>query len=275
MLAASGRPKSDAASTATGGPRQGKATREVPSDLLFRASAPMFGEFNGAIDNRPEVVRVRHFEAVDLDLGKIGVELPLAVAGRDPVVERLGIGEQLALVAIGRQVPSVAHHLDDLADPAHFVGHRLFSDMSTDMVRIKLIPVAEKKPKPLKTLARVQKSITAREREFWGTAQRPSERSNAHEIVKIHDSNHLAALDDQKRLDLVADLLERFRHQRIRRDGARAPGHDDADGGVEGEIRLQVTAQMPICDDAGEAAAILEYGDAAQTLQPHSAHPLA
>jgi hypothetical protein len=62
---------------------------------------------------------------VDLHLGKIGVKLILAVAGRNPVIERFSVGEELALVSIGRQIPGVLHHLNDLADPACFVGHCL------------------------------------------------------------------------------------------------------------------------------------------------------
>ena len=52
----------------------------------------------------------------------------------------------------------------------------------------------ESTPKPLKTRRRAQDcsrpAPSVRRR-------RPSERPDAHEIVKIHDSNHLAALDDQ------------------------------------------------------------------------------
>ncbi len=47
-----------------------------------------------------------------------------------------------------------------------------------------------------------------------------SERANAHEVVKVHDADHLVVVDNQKRLNLVAYLLERFRDQRVRRDGA-------------------------------------------------------
>src|ERR1700677_3964721 len=82
-------------------------------------------EFDGAIDNRAERIGLRHFEVVDLHLGKIGVERFLAVARCDPVVKRLSVSEEFALVAIGWQVPGVEHDLDDLADPACLVGHRL------------------------------------------------------------------------------------------------------------------------------------------------------
>src|SRR6185437_5028707 len=98
-------------------------------------------------------------------------------------------------------------------------------------------------------------------------AARLLERPDPHEIMKVHDSNHLAALDDEERLNLVADLLKRLRHQRVRRDGARALRHDVADGGVEGEIRLQAPAQIAVGYDPGEPAAVIEHGDAAETLR--------
>jgi hypothetical protein len=80
-------------------PRQ--PTQETRAGAL--ALAPR--EFDGAFDNRPERIGPRHFKVVDLHLGKIGVKLILAVAGRDPVIERFGVGEEFALVAIGRQIP--------------------------------------------------------------------------------------------------------------------------------------------------------------------------
>jgi hypothetical protein len=87
--------------------------------------------------------------------------------------------------------------------------------------------------------------------------------------VKVHDSDHLAALDDQQRLDLVADLFERLGDQRVRRDRARAPGHDGGDGCVEREIGFQVTAQVAVGDDPRELARVLEHRDAAEALRRH------
>jgi hypothetical protein len=84
-------------------------------------------KFDGAVDDPPELVRLRNFELVGLHPGQISVELILAVAGRDPVVKPLGVGEELALVSIGGQIPCVAHDFDDLADPAHLVSHRPLS----------------------------------------------------------------------------------------------------------------------------------------------------
>jgi hypothetical protein len=70
----------------------------------------------------------------DLHFGKIGVKIILAVAGPDPVIEGFGLGEELALVAIGRQIPRVEHDLDDLANPACFVGHSLPPRLSTCII---------------------------------------------------------------------------------------------------------------------------------------------
>ena len=67
----------------------------------------------------------------------------------------------------------------------------------------------------------------------------------------------------------MAYLLERFRDQRIRRDRAGARGHDGDRRRVEGEIGLEVTAQIAVGDDAGEPAAVLEHGDAAEALRGH------
>src|SRR5580704_18812245 len=97
-------------------PRQ--PTRETRAGALARPARTV----DGAVDNRPKRFRFRHFKVVDLHLGKLGVKLILAVAGNDAVVERLGIGEEFALIAIGRQVPGIAHNLDDLADPAYLVS---------------------------------------------------------------------------------------------------------------------------------------------------------
>jgi hypothetical protein len=69
----------------------------------------------------------------------------------------------------------------------------------------------KKAPKPLKTLRRAQDCSRAAPEDYWSGAGAPSERPDAHEIVEVYDSNHLAAFDDQKRLDLVADQLERLR----------------------------------------------------------------
>src|SRR5271163_2890562 len=114
-------------------------------------------EFDGAIDNRPERVGLRHFEVVDLHLGKIGVELFLAVARCDPVVKRLGVSEELALVAIGWQVPGVEHDLNDLADPACLVGHPLPPPLLYyDKMFFSRFQLQKNEPKPLKPLARVQ-----------------------------------------------------------------------------------------------------------------------
>ena len=66
-------------------PRQ--PTQETRAGALTRPAHAV----DGAVDNRPERFRFRHFKVVDLDLGKIGVKLILAVAGNDAVVERLGI----------------------------------------------------------------------------------------------------------------------------------------------------------------------------------------
>src|SRR6476661_6172121 len=90
----------------------------------LRALSSQVRELNGAIRNRLERVRFRQFEVVDLHLGKISVELILAVASYDPVVKRFGVGKELALVAIGRKVPGVEHNLDDLAYPVRLVSHR-------------------------------------------------------------------------------------------------------------------------------------------------------
>ena len=127
----------------------------------------------------------------------------------------------------------------------------------------------KKKPKPLKTLARVQNRSRRTNGNSRTSGARPSERPDAHEIVKVHDSNHLATLDDQERLDFVADQLERLCDQRIGRDRAGAPGHDRADRRIEGEIRLQVTAQIAVSDDTGEAPPLFENRDAAETLRRH------
>jgi hypothetical protein len=97
-------------------PRQ--PTQETRAGALARPARAV----DGAVDNRPKRFRFRHFKVVDLHLGKIGVKLILAVAGNDAVVERLGIGEEFALIAIGRQIPCVEHNLDDLADPACLVS---------------------------------------------------------------------------------------------------------------------------------------------------------
>src|ERR1700728_2901336 len=108
-------------------PRSGPSRWSPGSPRKKRAGALVRPacEFDGAIDNRAERIGLRHFEVVDLHLGKIGVELFLAVARCDPVVKRLSVSEEFALVAIGWQVPGVEHDLDDLADPACLVGHRL------------------------------------------------------------------------------------------------------------------------------------------------------
>ena len=52
----------------------------------------------------------------------------------------------------------------------------------------------KKAPKPLKTLRRAQDCSRP---DPSVRLRRLSERPDAHEIVKIHDSNHLATLDDQ------------------------------------------------------------------------------
>jgi hypothetical protein len=96
--------------------------RQPTQETRAGASARPARAVDGAVDNRPKRFRFRHFKVVDLHLGKIGVKLILAVAGNDAVVERLGIGEEFALIAIGRQIPCVEHNLDDLADPACLVS---------------------------------------------------------------------------------------------------------------------------------------------------------
>src|SRR5271165_6031782 len=96
-----------------------------------------------------------------------------------------------------------------------------------------------------------------------------SERADAHQIVEMDDPDHLAALHHQKRRDLVADLLQRLGDERVRRDCAGLLGHYARDLGVEGEIRLQMTAQVAVGEDADEPVAVFEHRDAAEALRRH------
>ena len=50
-----------------------------------------------------------------------------------------------------------------------------------------------------------------------------SDRADAHEIVEMHDPNHLPTLDDEKRRDLAADVFQRFGDERVGADRAGVP----------------------------------------------------
>ena len=71
-------------------------------------SAPVLGERERAVDDRPRGAGRRHFQIAGLNAVEIRVKRALALAADDLVVERLGIGEQFPLVAIGRQVEGVS-----------------------------------------------------------------------------------------------------------------------------------------------------------------------
>src|SRR5208282_4441800 len=103
----------------------------------------------------------------------------------------------------------------------------------------------------------------------FGAPRGRSERADAHQIVEMHDTDHLAALHHQKRRDLVADRFQRLGDERVRRDRAGLLGDYARDLGVEGKIRLQMTAQVAVGEDADEPAAVFEHRYAAEALRRH------
>ena len=103
----------------------------------------------------------------------------------------------------------------------------------------------------------------------FAVGQNSLQRADAHEIVEMHNTDDLPALDDQEGRDLVADALERLGHQRVRADRARPSGHHALDRGFEREVRLQVAPQVAVGDDADQPLAVFERRDAAKALRGH------
>ena len=54
---------------------------------------------------------------------EIGVERIIALASLNPAKEDLGVSEQFALIAVGGQIPTALHDVDNSADRTRFVAH--------------------------------------------------------------------------------------------------------------------------------------------------------
>src|SRR5208282_4994414 len=91
--------------------------------MARRWAALIFDESDRAVDDLLIGVGFRHLEIVCLNAGEIGAKRLPAVAGLDPIDQRLRVSEQFAVVAVGGQVPTASHDGQYSADQACSVGH--------------------------------------------------------------------------------------------------------------------------------------------------------